>query len=89
MSRAEPKPEVLILEKGQMEFCIPESSRGNNHELCDLGSGPSIYQRFSAHLTSVDLPDLQVISLTRMVAMIGRIAPIASLTGLQYSEEKV
>jgi len=23
------------------------------------GSGPSIYQRFSAHLTSVDLPDLQ------------------------------
>ena len=25
-----------------------------------LGGGPSIYQRFSAHLTSVDLPDLQV-----------------------------
>ena len=23
------------------------------------GGGPSIYQRFSAHLTSVDLPDLQ------------------------------
>ena len=57
--------------KGAVEvFCIPESTRGTNHELCDLGSGPSIYQRFSAHLTSVDLPDLQVISLTKMLAVI-------------------
>ena len=57
--------------KGIDEVLYPVSTRGNNHDLCDLGSGPSIYQRFSAHLTSVDLPDLQVISLTRLVAMIG------------------
>jgi len=31
-----------------------EQSRAKNR-----GGGPSIYQRFSAHLTSVDLPDLQ------------------------------
>ena len=57
--------------KGTDEVLYPISTRGNKHDLCDLGSGPSIYQRFSAHLTSVDLPDLQVISLTRLVAMIG------------------
>jgi len=32
-----------------------EQSRAKNRG----GGGPSIYQRFSAHLTSVDLPDLQ------------------------------
>ena len=89
MSRAEPKPKVPIPQIGQRKFCSSKVQGKDNHELCDLGSGPSIYQRFSAHLTSVDLPDLQVISLTRMVAMIAWITPIASLTGLQYSEEKV
>ena len=71
MSRAEPKPKVPIPQIGQRKFCSSKVQGKDNHELCDLGSGPSIYQRFSAHLTSVDLPDLQVISWTVMVARIG------------------